>query len=224
MGNFPSRVTSSRRHSSRVTSSRNSNSKIYTNKTNNMKLLVLDNYDSFTYNLVHILKELTAGPVDVFRNDEISLDKVAGYDKIVISPGPGVPDSAGISKDLIRKYAPSKSILGVCLGCQAIAEVYGGSISNLDQVYHGVATSMKVLDENDRLFRDIPGEFTAGRYHSWVINEFDLPAELKITCKDEKNMIMSISHVKYDLKGVQFHPESVLTGYGKQMLLNWLGV
>jgi anthranilate synthase component 2 len=189
-----------------------------------MKLLVLDNYDSFTYNLVHILKELTAGPVDVFRNDEISLKKVAVYDKIVISPGPGVPDSAGISKDLIREFAPSKSILGVCLGCQAIAEVYGGSISNLDQVYHGVATTMIVLDENDRLFRDIPREFTAGRYHSWVINEFDLPAELKITCKDEKNMIMSISHVNYDLKGVQFHPESVLTGYGKQMLLNWLEV
>ena len=187
-----------------------------------MKILVLDNYDSFTYNLVHILKELTAGPVDVFRNDEISLGDVSEYDKIVISPGPGVPDSAGISKDLIRKYAPTKSILGVCLGCQAIAEVFGGSLTNLDKVYHGVATYMKVLDENDRLFRDIPPDFTAGRYHSWVVNDFDLPAELKITCIDEKNIIMALSHTKYDVKGVQFHPESVLTRYGKQMLMNWL--
>jgi anthranilate synthase component 2 len=188
-----------------------------------MKILVLDNYDSFTYNLVHILKELTAGPVDVFRNDEIALEDVSRYDKIVISPGPGVPDSAGITKELIRQYSPVKSILGVCLGCQAIAEVYGGSLTNLDQVYHGVATYMKVLDENDRLFQDIPVDFTAGRYHSWVVNDFDLPAELKITCVDEKNMIMALSHVKYDLKGVQFHPESVLTRYGKQMLANWLG-
>jgi len=189
-----------------------------------MKILVLDNYDSFTYNLVHILKEISSGPVDVFRNDEITLEKVAEYDKIVISPGPGVPDSAGISKELIRMYAPTKSILGVCLGCQAIAEVYGGSLTNLDQVYHGVATFMKVLDEDERIFRDIPKEFTAGRYHSWVVNEFDLPAELKITSVDEKNMIMSLSHVKYNLKGVQFHPESVLTRYGKQMLANWLDV
>ena len=173
---------------------------------------------------MHILKELTAGPVEVFRNDEISLEEVGRFDKIVISPGPGVPDSAGISKELIRKYAPGKSILGVCLGCQAIAEVYGGSLTNLDQVYHGVATYMKVLDENERLFRDIPKDFTAGRYHSWVVNEFDLPKELKITSVDEKNMIMSLSHVKYNLKGVQFHPESVLTRYGKQMLLNWLEI
>jgi len=189
-----------------------------------MKLLVLDNYDSFTYNLVHILKELTGGPVDVFRNDEISLEKVGEYDKIVISPGPGVPDSAGISKDLIRNYAPTKSILGVCLGCQAIAEVYGGSLTNLDHVYHGVSTYMKVTDRDEKLFKDIPSEFTAGRYHSWVVNEFDLPAELKITSVDEKNRIMSLSHVKYKLKGVQFHPESVLTRYGKQMLLNWLEI
>jgi len=187
-----------------------------------MKILVLDNYDSFTYNLVHILKELSSGEVEVFRNDEISLEKVAEYDKIVISPGPGVPDSAGITKDLIRKYAPTKSILGVCLGCQAIAEVYGGSLNNLDQVYHGVATYMKVTDESEILFREIPSEFTAGRYHSWVVNGFDLPKELKVTCIDEDNMIMGLSHVKYNLKGVQFHPESVLTRYGKKMLENWL--
>jgi len=189
-----------------------------------MKLLVLDNYDSFTYNLVHILKELTGGEVDVFRNDEIGLDKVDEYDKIVISPGPGVPDSAGITKELIRRYAPTKSILGVCLGCQAIAEVFGGSLTNLDEVYHGVATYMKVTDENEPLFTDIPKEFTAGRYHSWVVNEFDLPKELKITSVDEKNMIMSLRHVKYNLRGVQFHPESVLTRYGKQMLFNWVSI
>jgi anthranilate synthase component II len=189
-----------------------------------MKLLVLDNYDSFTYNLVHILRELTQEPVDVYRNDEISLEDISRYDRIVISPGPGIPDSAGITKDLIREYAPTKSILGVCLGCQAIAEVYGGSLTNLDQVYHGVATYMKVLDENERIFRDIPVDFTAGRYHSWVVNDFDLPEELKITCTDEKEMIMALTHVNYDLKGVQFHPESVLTRYGKQMLANWLEI
>ena len=187
------------------------------------KILVLDNYDSFTYNLVHILKELTSGDVDVFRNDEISIDDVDAYDRIVISPGPGVPDSAGITKELIRRYAPTKSILGVCLGCQAIAEVYGGSLTNLDQVYHGVATFMKVVDENERLFKEVPKEFTAGRYHSWVVNDYDLPAELKITCVDEKNMIMGLRHVKYNLRGVQFHPESVLTRYGKLMLENWVG-
>ena len=189
-----------------------------------MKLLVLDNYDSFTYNLVHILNELTSGNVDVFRNDGISIKDVSWYDKIVISPGPGVPDSAGITKELIREYGPKKSILGVCLGCQAIAEVYGGSLSNLDQVYHGVATYMKVLDENERIFKDIPKDFIGGRYHSWIVNNFDLPSELRITCVDEKNMIMALSHEKYDVKGVQFHPESVLTRYGKQMLANWLGV
>ncbi|MCB8994657.1 MAG: aminodeoxychorismate/anthranilate synthase component II [Bacteroidales bacterium] len=187
-----------------------------------MKILVLDNYDSFTYNLVHILKEITGNGVDVFRNDEISLEDVAGYDKIVISPGPGVPDSAGITKAVIKQYSPTKSILGVCLGCQAIAEVYGGSISNLDTVYHGVATYMKVTDESESLFRDVPHEFTAGRYHSWVVNSFDLPAELKITSVDEKNMIMSLKHIRYNLRGVQFHPESVLTRYGKQMIVNWI--
>jgi anthranilate synthase component II len=186
------------------------------------KILILDNYDSFTYNLVHIIRELSEDSVDIYRNDGIALEKVAEYDRIVISPGPGVPDSAGITKALIKEYAPTKSILGVCLGCQAIAEVYGGSLTNLDEVYHGVATFMKVLDENDRLFRDIPVEFTAGRYHSWVVNSSDLPADLKVTSIDDKNMIMSLSHVKYDLKGVQFHPESVLTRYGKQMMVNWL--
>lgn len=189
-----------------------------------MNILVIDNYDSFTYNLVHYLKELSRGEVSVHRNDQISLEEAGKYDKIVISPGPGVPVNAGITLDLIRTWSPGRSILGVCLGCQAIAEAFGGSLTNLSRVYHGVATYMKVTDENDRLFRDIPPNFTAGRYHSWVINESSLPSSIKVTARDESNMIMAVSHEKYDLKGVQFHPESVLTRYGKQMLVNWLNL
>ncbi|MCU0473011.1 MAG: aminodeoxychorismate/anthranilate synthase component II [Bacteroidales bacterium] len=189
-----------------------------------MKIMVLDNYDSFTYNLVHILKELSKVSVDVHRNEEIDLKDIGKYDKIVISPGPGVPDQAGITKKMIEHFAPTKSILGVCLGCQAIAEVFGGSLINLDQVFHGVATNINVLDENERIFRGIPISFTAGRYHSWVINENNFPAGLKITAKDDKGMIMALTHLSYDVKGVQFHPESVLTGYGKQILLNWLNI
>jgi anthranilate synthase component II len=189
-----------------------------------MKILVLDNYDSFTYNLVHYLKELSQQTVDVFRNDEISLESIAHYDKILISPGPGVPDDAGITKAMIKKYAPSKSIFGVCLGCQAITEVYGGRIINLTEVFHGVATYMKVTDLDDRIFIGIPENFTAGRYHSWVVEESTLPSELKITARDDEGLIMALSHKTYDLKGVQFHPESVLTRYGKQMLANWLNL
>ena len=184
--------------------------------------MVLDNYDSFTYNLVHILKELTGGPVDVYRNNEITLEDAAKYDKIIISPGPGVPDEAGITKELISHYAPSKSILGVCLGCQAIAEVFGGSLINLDRVYHGVKTNIIVTDKEDKLFNDIPGSFEAGRYHSWVVNEHDLPSNLTITARDDDGMIMALSHNQFDVKGVQFHPESVMTEYGKKVLQNWL--
>jgi anthranilate synthase component II len=186
--------------------------------------MVLDNYDSFTYNLVHILKELTGVQVDVYRNDEIALEDVENYDKIVISPGPGVPDGAGITKQIINHFAPSKSILGVCLGCQAIAEVFGGILLNLERVFHGVKTDILVMDKTDRLFRDIPGVFDAGRYHSWVVSEKDLPSELRITARDKEGMIMALTHSTYDVKGVQFHPESVLTGYGKQILLNWLNL
>jgi anthranilate synthase component II len=189
-----------------------------------MKIMVLDNYDSFTYNLVHILKELSKGPVDVHRNNEIDLQDIDRYDKIVISPGPGVPDQAGITKNIIRHFAPRKSILGVCLGCQAIAEVFGGSLINLDQVYHGVATNIRVLDEDDRIFNEIPAMFEAGRYHSWVVNENNFPSGLKITAKDDEGMIMALTHLAYDVKGIQFHPESVMTVYGKRMLLNWLKV
>ncbi len=189
-----------------------------------MKIMVLDNYDSFTYNLVHILKELSGGPVDVYRNDQISLEEASGYDKIIISPGPGIPDEAGITKKLIGHYAPSKSILGVCLGCQAIAEVFGGSLINLDRVYHGVKTEIIVTGTGDQIFNEIPVRFEAGRYHSWVVNENDLPAELRITARDDQGMIMALAHTEYDVKGVQFHPESVMTESGKKILRNWLEI
>jgi anthranilate synthase component II len=187
-----------------------------------MKIMVLDNYDSFTYNLVHILKELTGGPVGVYRNNEITLEDAATYDKIIISPGPGVPDEAGITKKLIGHFAPSKSILGVCLGCQAIAEVFGGSLINLERVYHGVKTKIIVTDQGDKLFKDVPCSFEAGRYHSWVVNENDLPSGLMITARDDEGMIMALSHVQLDVRGVQFHPESVMTNWGKKILQNWL--
>ena len=189
-----------------------------------MKIMVLDNYDSFTYNLVHILKELTKGPVDVYRNDEISLEDIGKYDKVLISPGPGVPDQAGITKKMISHFAASKSIMGVCLGCQAIAEAFGGNLINLDRVYHGVETNINITDTGERIFSEIPQSFTAGRYHSWVVNEDNFPTDLKITAKDDEGMIMAISHISYDVKGVQFHPESVLTKHGKQILLNWLNI
>ncbi len=189
-----------------------------------LKILVLDNYDSFTYNLVHYIEELLGEKVDVFRNDEIDIEKVAEYDKIVLSPGPGVPDEAGIMEDLIKEYAPTKSILGVCLGCQAIAEVFGGSIRNMNKVYHGVATPVTVIDKEENLFAEVPETFPAGRYHSWIVNKEDLPDELAVTSVDEENEIMSLRHKTLDVRGVQFHPESILTENGKQMIKNWLGV
>jgi len=189
-----------------------------------MKILVLDNYDSFTYNLVHYVEEILDEEVDVFRNDEISLEEIEKYDKILLSPGPGIPDEAGILKDVIKTYGPTKSILGVCLGCQAIAEVYGGSIRNLNKVYHGVATMVNVINTNERLFDNLPESFEVGRYHSWVVNENDLPQELLITTKDDEGQIMGLMHKDYDLRGVQFHPESVLTDWGKEMISNWLEV
>jgi anthranilate synthase component II len=187
-----------------------------------MKIMVLDNYDSFTYNLVHLVKELSGGEVDVHRNDSISPDDVAVYDKIIISPGPGVPDEAGITKELIARYAPTKSILGVCLGCQAIGEVFGGSLMNLSKVYHGVKTDILVSEGNDPLFRDVPEVFEAGRYHSWAVSEKDLPACLKVTARDGDGMIMALSHTEYDVRGVQFHPESIMTEQGRKIVDNWL--
>lgn len=186
------------------------------------KILVLDNYDSFTYNLIHYVKELTTDPVDVYRNDKISLDEVGRYDKILLSPGPGVPSEAGIMPELVRRYGPTKSIMGVCLGQQCIAEVYGGSIVNLDMVYHGVESDIVVTDPGELLFQGLPARFKAGRYHSWNVVRDGLPACLKITATDPSGLVMAISHVQHDVRGVQFHPESVLTPDGKTMLKNWL--
>ena len=187
-----------------------------------MKILVLDNYDSFTYNLVQYIERLLKRAVDVKRNDQIRLDEVAAYDKVLISPGPGIPEEAGITLDLIRKYGPVKSILGVCLGHQAIAEAYGGSIRNLTTVYHGVTGQMKQLVKDEYLFKGIPLEFDAGRYHSWVVEPDTLPAELEITVENDEGYIMALRHREHDVRGVQFHPESVLTEYGGKMIMNWL--
>ena len=187
-----------------------------------MTILVLDNYDSFTYNLVQYIERLLKKEVDVRRNDQIALEEVAVYEKILISPGPGIPLEAGITLDLIREYGPHKSILGVCLGHQAIAEAYGGTITNLARVYHGVTGQMKQLIRDEYLFMGIPEEFDAGRYHSWVVEHETLPHDLEITVENDEGYIMAIRHRKHDVRGVQFHPESVLTEYGGQMIKNWL--
>jgi len=185
------------------------------------KIVVIDNYDSFTYNLVHYLEALDA-EVTVFRNDEFELEELEKFDKILLSPGPGIPDEAGLLKPAIQKYASSKSILGVCLGQQAIGEVFGGSLNNLDKVFHGVATKVTVTVDNEPLFRNLPNEFEVGRYHSWVVNTINFPEVLEITALDESGQIMSLRHKTFDVKGVQFHPESVLTPNGKQILENWI--
>jgi anthranilate synthase component 2 len=187
-----------------------------------MKILVIDNYDSFTYNLVQYIERVIKAPVEVRRNDQISLDEVADYDKILISPGPGIPIEAGITLELIRKYGATKSILGVCLGHQAIAEAYGGSITNLSTVYHGVTGLMKQLVPGDYLFTGVPLEFDAGRYHSWVVEHAGLPEDLEITVENDEGYIMALRHRRHDVRGVQFHPESVLTEYGGKMILNWI--
>ena len=186
----------------------------------NMKIAVIDNYDSFTYNLVHYLEDLNA-EVTVFRNDEFELDELEKFDKILLSPGPGIPSEAGLLKDVIKKYAATKSIFGVCLGLQAIGEVFGGTLTNLEKVYHGVATKVS-LTEDDFIFNDLPKETEVGRYHSWVVSTENLPEDLIVTSIDENGQIMSIKHAKYDVRGVQYHPESVLTPNGKKILENWL--
>ena len=184
------------------------------------KILVIDNYDSFTYNLVHYLEDLNC-EVTVYRNDEFDIDEIAIFDKIVLSPGPGIPDEAGLLKEVIRKYAPTKSIFGVCLGQQAIGEVFGGTLSNLDKVYHGVATMVKTSVDDELLFEGLGNEFEVGRYHSWVVDA-DLPEALEATSFDENGQVMSLRHKTFDVRGVQFHPESVLTPNGKKILENWL--
>lgn len=184
------------------------------------KVLVIDNYDSFTYNLVHYLEDLGCD-VTVKRNDKLTLDEVLPFDKIVLSPGPGIPDEAGLLKTIINTYATTKSILGVCLGQQAIGEVFGGSIINLDTVYHGVATKINISVDDEALFKGLEKEIEVGRYHSWVVDT-NLPEVLEATSFDVNGQIMSLRHKEYDVKGVQFHPESVLTPNGKQILENWI--
>lgn len=186
-----------------------------------MKILVLDNYDSFVYNLVHYIKQLGFDDVDVFRNDKISLEEVAKYDKILLSPGPGVPDEAGIMLDLIKQYAPSKSILGVCLGHQAIAETFGCTLENMDEVLHGVGNTMKVVAD-DVIYDGLPESFEVGRYHSWQVKKDSLGDVFKLTATDESGNVMSIRHNKFDVAGVQYHPESVLTQHGLKIVENWL--
>lgn len=188
------------------------------------KILVLDNYDSFTYNLVHYIEANGHFRVDVYRNDEISLEKVEQYHTIILSPGPGLPDDAGILKELIKRYAPTKKILGVCLGMQAIGEVYGGKLKNLNNVYHGVATDLSVKDTSDLIYKDLPQNFKVGRYHSWVISKENFPADLIITAVEENNQIMSLKHKDYNLYGVQYHPESILTENGKEIINNFLEI
>ena len=185
------------------------------------KIVVIDNYDSFTYNLVHYLEDLNS-IVTVYRNDEFELDELEKFDKILLSPGPGIPDEAGLLKQVIQKFASSKSILGVCLGQQAIGEVFGGNLINLEKVFHGVATKVTLIVTDETLFNTLPNEFEVGRYHSWVVNQDNFPEVLEITSVDENGQIMSLRHKTFDVKGVQFHPESVLTPLGKQILENWI--
>lgn len=186
-----------------------------------MKILVIDNYDSFTYNLVHLLNELDHDG-EVWRNDKFKLEEVADFDKILLSPGPGIPSEAGLLLDVIRTYAATKSILGVCLGKQAIAEAFGGELYNLAKPVHGTATTIHIKDENEILFKGLPQNFKVGRYHSWAVKTENLPEELIITAEDEKGVMMGLRHQTLDVRGVQFHPESVLTEFGKEMIKNWL--
>jgi len=185
-----------------------------------MKIIVIDNYDSFTYNLVHYLEDLNA-EVTVYRNDEFELSELEKFDKILLSPGPGIPNEAGLLKQVIQKYAPKKSILGICLGLQAIGEVFGGKLINLEKVYHGVATKVIKISD-DFIFNEIPDEMEVGRYHSWSVSTENFPEVLEITSVDENGQVMSLKHKTYEVRGVQYHPESVLTPYGKKILENWL--
>ncbi len=205
-----------------------------------MKILIFDNYDSFTYNLVHLVEKITQEKADVFRNDQLPLENVKDYDKIILSPGPGIPEEAGLLLPLIREYASSRSILGVCLGHQAIGQAFGAKLVNLSTVYHGVATEIRVVSGewsmvNERLnspftihhsqsnlFEGLPPVFEAGRYHSWIVSDENFPEALEVTARDEHGYIMALQHKKYDVQGVQFHPESILTPDGERILMNWL--
>lgn len=191
-----------------------------------MKILVFDNYDSFTYNLVHLVEKITHSKVEVYRNNQIALEKVKDFDKIILSPGPGIPIEAGLLLPLIKEYAATKSILGVCLGHQAIGEAFGGTLINLSTVYHGVATPVKIKNPKSKkqnaVLQNLPDEIEVGRYHSWVVSKENFPDELEITAEDESGMIMGLQHKTFDVQGVQFHPESVLTPMGEKIMRNWL--
>jgi anthranilate synthase component 2 len=185
------------------------------------KLLIVDNYDSFTYNLYHLVREAGGFEIEVHRNDQIALDEVERFDKIILSPGPCSPEEAGLLLPVIRRYAPTKSILGVCLGHQAIGEAFGGQLENLTQVYHGIQTPIDIIGE-DYIFNGLTRQFLAGRYHSWVISLENFPADLEITAESQEKQIMAIKHKTYDVHGIQFHPESVLTPQGRTLIENWL--
>jgi len=191
-----------------------------------MKILVFDNYDSFTYNLVHLVEKITGEKADVYRNDQIALAAVAAYDKIILSPGPGIPAEAGLLLPLIKTYAATKCMLGVCLGHQAIAEAFGGSLINLSTVFHGVATPIRVsnavLTHPNGILNNLPDEIEVGRYHSWIVSDEGFPEKLEVTARDEHGFIMGLQHKTFDVQGVQFHPESVLTPDGEKMMRNWL--
>lgn len=184
--------------------------------------MVFDNYDSFTYNLVHLVEKIIHQKVDVFRNDKITMEQVSVYDKIILSPGPGLPAEAGMLLPLIKEYASGKSILGVCLGHQAIGEAFGATLVNLDKVYHGVATPIKITNPGSKILRGLGNTIEVGRYHSWIVNDNDLPGELEITAVDGNGFIMGLQHKTFDVQGLQFHPESVLTPAGEKIMRNWL--
>ena len=186
-----------------------------------MKILVLDNYDSFTYNLVHIIRSL-GFTMDIFRNDKIALEEVKKYDKILLSPGPGIPDEAGIMKPLIKEYGPSKSILGICLGHQGIGEVYGAKLFNIPKVLHGVTSTTEVTDRNEYLFKGVSDSFQATHYHSWAVVADSINGDLRVTATNNEGLVMGLRHAKYDVKGLQFHPESIMTPEGPKMIENWL--
>ena len=186
-----------------------------------MKVLLLDNYDSFTYNLAHLVEKVSDISVDVFKNNEISLGQIDAYDKILLSPGPGLPSEAGIMPDLLKQYYKKKSIFGVCLGLQAIAECFDCSLKNLDRVFHGIATPMKITEE-DFIFENCPKNFLAGRYHSWVIDEKHVGKNIVVTALDNEGLIMAAKHDYYDVRGVQFHPESILSEHGETIIRNWI--
>lgn len=192
-----------------------------------MKILVFDNYDSFTYNLVHLVEKITAEKVAVCRNDQITLEEVAAYDKIILSPGPGIPKEAGLLLQVIKEYASTRSILGVCLGHQAIAEAFGGTLLNLSTVFHGVATPIALshplaVTRTNGVLQGLPDVIDVGRYHSWIVSDDHFPEALEVTARDANGYIMALQHKIFDVQGVQFHPESVLTPTGEQILNNWL--